>query len=86
MFAREGARVLCVNRDPAVDAAAAAIAEAGGQAAARVADLASPDQARAATEDARERFGRIDVVHACAGIAGAGTAADTDLEAWDRSR
>lgn len=84
MFAREGARVLCADRSAAVSDTAAAIRSAGGDAHARQADLADPDSARATTDDALERFGRIDVVYACAGIAGTGTAADTDLETWDR--
>lgn len=84
LFAREGARVLCVDRDPDVEATAAAITDAGGSALATTADLTDPEQARTATERAQAEFGRIDAVYACAGIAGAGTAADTPLEQWDR--
>ena len=50
LFARKGARVLCVDRDPDVEATAAAINDAGGTALATTADLTDPEQARTATE------------------------------------
>ncbi len=84
MFAREGARVLCADRDPAVETTAAEIRAAGGTAVAETADLADPERARMVTGRAADEFGRIDAVYACAGIAGPGTAADTPLEDWDR--
>lgn len=84
LFAREGARVLCADLDPAVAATAARIRDAGGTAVAETADLADAEQARAVTDRAATEFGRIDAVYACAGIAGPGTAADTPLADWER--
>lgn len=85
MYAREGASVMCVDLNGAGAAATAqAIADAGGTAISAKADLTDVEQAKAVTEAALETFGKIDVVYACAGIAGAGTAAETSMETWDR--
>lgn len=83
MFAAEGATVVCadVNGD-AVTATVKDIAAAGGTATAVQAELSHEDEARHVTDVAVERYGRVDVVYACAGIAGAGTAADTSMEDW----
>jgi NAD(P)-dependent dehydrogenase (short-subunit alcohol dehydrogenase family) len=78
-FAREGATVLCTDVDPAV---AATAEEAGGSSV--TGDLSDPSAAEAVTRAALDRYGRVDVVYACAGIAAAGTAADTDMETWNR--
>ncbi len=70
LFASEGARVLAVDRDAAVDATAAAIREGGGDAEGLVADAGcEPDVVRA-VDRAEERFGALDVVFANAGISG----------------
>jgi NAD(P)-dependent dehydrogenase (short-subunit alcohol dehydrogenase family) len=85
MFAAEGASVLCVDiNGAAAEGTAQAIVAQGGKALAASADLARADQAEAMTNRALEAFGHIDVIYACAGIAGAGTAMDTPLEQWDR--
>lgn len=68
-YAREGARVVCVdlNAEAAAETSAAIAAE-GGQAlcvAADVTDLASVEQAAAA---AAERFGGIDILHNNVGV------------------
>ncbi|HSG78847.1 MAG TPA: SDR family oxidoreductase [Acidimicrobiia bacterium] len=85
MYASEGASVMCVdlNGDGAAETART-ITEAGGKAISAAADLSSPEQAEAMTSQALDAFGRIDVVYSCAGIAGAGTAAGTSMEQWDR--
>ena len=72
-----------VNREGA-DATARAIVDAGGRAESFGADLSDASQAKAMTVAALETFGKIDVVYSCAGIAGAGTAADTTIEQWNR--
>lgn len=85
MFAAEGAAVLCadVNGEGAAETVAA-ITAAGGRAVAHQADLSVTAEAEAMTEAALSAFDRIDVVYACAGIAGAGGADTTSDEDWDR--
>ncbi len=68
-FAREGARVLVVDRD--LDRAAdtvAAIAAEGGTASAFAADITDPEQCDALVAAAVERLGGIDVLHNNVGI------------------
>lgn len=85
MFAAEGAAVLCADIDgDAAQATADAITTAGGRALAWTADLTVTDEARAMTEAALRELGQIDVVYACAGIAGAGGPDTTTDEDWDR--
>lgn len=85
MFAAEGAAVLCadVNGEGAAETVAT-ITAAGGRAVAHQADLSVTAEAEAMTEAALGAFDRIDVVYACAGIAGAGGADTTSDADWDR--
>lgn len=88
VFAREGARVLLVDRDEAsVLETQRLIAEEGGDAEVFVADIAAEGGigAREVAREARERLGRIDILHNNVGI-GAGDAGPISLEpdAWDR--
>ncbi len=86
LFAREGAQVLLVDRDPvSVEATAALVAEEGGQAQVHVADIADPVACASIADAAMEAFGRIDVLHNNVGI-GAGDSSPGRLEeeAWDR--
>ncbi len=72
--ARDGSAVaICARRRPQLDAAAAEIAAAGGQALAMVADVTSADEMNRFVSAATERFGRLDVMmcNAGFGIAGA---------------
>lgn len=64
----EGARVLLtdVNED-GVNEAAAQIREQGGEAIGVKVDVRDYDQVKAATDLAVERYGRIDILHNCAG-------------------
>jgi NAD(P)-dependent dehydrogenase (short-subunit alcohol dehydrogenase family) len=82
MFAAEGARVFCVDLD--ADGVAATAETIGGGTVAHVADLSDPAAAEAMTAAAIDALGGVDVVYACAGIAGSGTAADTPMDQWDR--
>ena len=86
LFAREGAKVLLVDRDEASarDTESLILAE-NGEAAVFRADVARSDDCRAMTEECVKRFGRIDVLHNNVGIA-AGDAGPVHLseEAWDR--
>ena len=74
LFAHEGGRVACVDRDPeAAEATAREIVEAGGEAIAVTADIVrEADDARMVAE-VQAAFGAIDVVHHNVGI-GAGDA------------
>jgi NAD(P)-dependent dehydrogenase (short-subunit alcohol dehydrogenase family) len=86
LFAREGARVLALdrNRDSAEETCALIAAE-GGVAEPCVADVTHEDQCRAAVEACVARFGRVDVLHNNVGI-GLGDRGPTSLseEAFDR--
>ena len=84
-YAAEGAAVVCVDlRQETVDAVVGTITSDGGRAVGTVVDLTSSQQCETMTEFATETYGRIDIVFACAGIAGAGTAATTSESDWDR--
>jgi NAD(P)-dependent dehydrogenase (short-subunit alcohol dehydrogenase family) len=83
-FIAEGARVLLAGvSEPDLRAGAA---ELGGQAEWRVTDVTDSAQVKAAVEAAAGQFGRLDVVVANAGIAGAtGPIADYPEDAFDRT-
>lgn len=85
MFAAEGAAVVCadVNEDGLAETKAT-IEDAGGTAMVVSADLTDGAQAEAMTTRTLDEYGQIDVVYACAGVAGPGTAEDTSDELWDR--
>jgi NAD(P)-dependent dehydrogenase (short-subunit alcohol dehydrogenase family) len=69
-FGRLGARLLLADRDGARGAeVVAAVEAAGGTAEVTVADVRDYGQVAAVADLARERFGRIDVLVANAGIA-----------------
>lgn len=86
LFAREGARVLLVDRDQAsVEATAALVVDAGGEAHVHVADIADVDECASIAVVAMDALGRIDILHNNVGI-GAGDSSPGRLEedAWDR--
>lgn len=70
LFARHGAAVVAVDLSPAVTEVAAAIRDAGGQAEALAVDCASEAGVDAFIALALGQFGRIDVLHANAGVSG----------------
>lgn len=77
LFAREGAEVLCVDRDLArADETVAMIQAEGGKASSFAADIAYADQAAAIVETAKARLGRIDVLVNNVGIGSAASAGD----------
>jgi NAD(P)-dependent dehydrogenase (short-subunit alcohol dehydrogenase family) len=83
-FAAEGAVVVCADLD--LDAARGVerqIIDAGGQALAVRLDVTSSVEQTAVAAEVVTRFGRIDVCYANAGIAGPGTAVDTDDATWN---
>lgn len=84
-FAREGATVFCVDLvESGLVETVESIRAAGGRAEYSVADMTVEDQARRVAAEAESLFGDIDVVLACAGIAGPGTVDGTSVNDWDR--
>ncbi len=86
VFAREGAQVLCVDRDPVSLAdTVAMIRAAGGEAVELVADITSETSAATIPTACLDAFGTIDVLHNNVGIgAGDKSAASVELDAWQR--
>ncbi len=88
LFAREGAKVLAVDRylDAAEETAAMAQAE-GGEAVAVTADVTDEAAVRSAIEACLARFGRLDILHNNVGISVEGGDApitEIETEAFDR--
>ena len=72
-FAREGARVLCVDRNlSSAQETVDMISASGGTAAAFEADVTSENDIRAMVADAQTRWGRIDILHNNVGVSLAG--------------
>ena len=88
LFAREGARVLAVDRSAASAGETGDLIRAeGGEAASFEADVTDEESITAAIGDCVERWGRVDVLHNNVGISVAGgDAAVTEIttEAFDR--
>ena len=87
LFAREGARVLVVDRDAAAgEATADAVAAAGGAARAFAADVAQAREVEAAVAQAERAFGGLHVLFNNAGIFPArdGSPVDTDEAVFDQ--
>ncbi|MEQ9641499.1 MAG: SDR family NAD(P)-dependent oxidoreductase [Alphaproteobacteria bacterium] len=79
LFAREGARVLCVDRtSEAAEETVAVIAGEGNEAAACVADVTDTASLHAMAKDCVDRWGSIDVLHNNVGISVAGGDAELD--------
>ena len=84
-FAAEGAAVLVSDVD--LDAArrtAAAIADAGGMAAAVALDVTQPEAATIAVEFAREQYGRLDILVNNAGVTTKASLLEMTLSTWER--
>jgi NAD(P)-dependent dehydrogenase (short-subunit alcohol dehydrogenase family) len=72
-FAREGARVLCVDHNIAsAEETVDMIAAKGGTAAAFKADVTKESELKAMAADAQSRWGRIDILHNNVGVSLAG--------------
>lgn len=85
LFAREGAGVALAGRRRApLDATAAAITAAGGQALVVPCDVSQAKEVEQAIAATVERFGRLEIVVNNAGALHVATAADTSEEDWDR--
>lgn len=84
LFAREGAKVVLVNRSAERGRALAdRIAAEGGEAAVFAGDVSETGTADAMAAFATERFGGVDILHNNVGIGGPGTAETASLEQWN---
>jgi 3-oxoacyl-[acyl-carrier protein] reductase len=84
LFAQQGANVFAIDRNRAgAEARMAAIRDTGGSAFAFEADVRKPDMLRHATEEALNRFGRIDIVINNAGIYPRQSFLDITGQQWD---
>jgi NAD(P)-dependent dehydrogenase (short-subunit alcohol dehydrogenase family) len=85
LFAREGARVLCVDQAlPRAEETVALIRSEGGDATALAADVTLADHCRAMVEAAVARWGGLDVLHNNVGIESRKDLLETTDEEWDQ--
>lgn len=85
LFAREGARVVLVNRSQErADQLRAEIVESGGEAIAVAGDMTRAADADAAIAAAESAFGRLDILCNNIGIGSPGKVADVTEEEWDK--
>lgn len=84
-YAREGAKVVCVDLNGGAAKETCSIIQGeGGTASARAANIVESGEVHAAVQEAMEVFGRIDILHNNVGINEAGGAAEATEESWDR--
>lgn len=84
-FAREGASVFILDVNvPDGERTAAEIVSSGSSGSFREADVADEEAVRQAVQEIVSEHGRLDVMHANAGIELAKTIADTSVEEWRR--
>jgi len=85
LFAREGARVMCVDLNmTAAEETAEIIADEGGLATARQADVTRNDDVAGLVADCLDHYGRIDVLHNNVGIVEVGGPVEASEESWYR--
>jgi len=84
LFAREGARVLCVDqKKDAAESTRAMIAAEGGEAAVLEADVTRAADCRAMVDEAVRRWGRLDILDNNVGIGGRATVVEVEEADWD---
>jgi NAD(P)-dependent dehydrogenase (short-subunit alcohol dehydrogenase family) len=84
-FAREGAQVFCVDRNPtSVAETVQIITGDGGKATAFTADVSQAEQVEAMVAACLKTHGRIDVLDNNVGIAEMGSVVDVPEASWDR--
>ena len=84
-FAREGAQVLCVDRNAAAaEETAKIIMSEGGRATAHTADVSRASDVEAMVTACLKAYGRIDVLHNNVGIAEMGSVVEVTEAEWDR--
>ncbi len=85
LFAREGARVLLVDRKPeAAEQTRELIKQEGATAEVFAADVTSSEDCAAMVARAVELWGRLDILDNNVGIGGRGTVVDVEEEDWER--
>ena len=85
LFAREGARVVLVNRGlERGKALEATIRAEGGEAVAFAADVTQPEATEAMAAFAVERYGRLDILHNNVGVGAGGNTVTVPLDSWHR--
>jgi NAD(P)-dependent dehydrogenase (short-subunit alcohol dehydrogenase family) len=85
LFAREGSRVLVLDRSlDAAEETVEMIREDGGEAIALSADVTSSEQCALAVDLAVSTWGYLSILHNNVGIEGAGTILETDEAFWDQ--
>lgn len=85
LYAREGARVVCVDiQAAAAEETAHAIEAEGGQAIALAADVTRLDDITLVQAQAESRFGSIDILNNNVGIVQTGGVVETSESDWDR--
>src|ERR1700740_1843819 len=84
-FAREGAQVLCVDRNPlAAEETVGIITKGGGKALAFTADVSRAGEVEAMVAACLKAHGRIDVLDNNVGIAEVGSVVEVAEDQWDR--
>ncbi len=85
LFAREGAKVVLVNRSAErAEALAKQIKDEGGEASVFAGDVAQLDAAEAMADFAMKKYGRLDILHNNVGIGGPGTPETVTIETWNK--
>lgn len=84
LFAREGADLVLVDRDPAGAETAAAAVELGAMATFVSADVSEPERVREVIAAAAEELGGIDVIVNNAGIQRAAPVTEMEVGDWDQ--
>jgi NAD(P)-dependent dehydrogenase (short-subunit alcohol dehydrogenase family) len=85
LFAREGARVVLVNRSlERAKALEESIRSEGGEAKAFAADVTQPDSTEAMAAFAVDSYGRLDILHNNVGVGAGGNTVTVSLDDWNR--
>ncbi len=85
LFAREGAKVLLVDRFPErANETLEMIKSEGGEGSVITGDVTVAEDCRKIVNTAVERYGKLDILHNNVGIDSAGSIIDIDIVEWDR--
>ena len=85
-FAREGAKVLCVDlNESAAEVTANIIRNEGGQAEVCAADIVKPSDCECVVDSCIRHFKKLDVLHNNVGIPSLKEIVDTSKEAWSKT-
>ena len=86
LFAREGARIACLDRDrQGAERVSEEIRMAGGAAEAFACDVSIEEEVQATVQQILQRFGRIDILFNNAGVVTGGKIHEVTTAAWDSS-